>query len=192
MATEHESKPQGYPAWQWILAVLFFLPLIPMLIATVFPQTRPTLRPARIWAGYFLFASVSFILLVVLVAIFAPTPEAKAEPADQVPQPVNRYVIQPTATPKPTAIPKPPDVSKCFSAWDGHHRKFTDLVKTKLNDPGSLEAIETKYRTYPNAEGLHYVYMDFTAKNLFGGRVRHLAKGWFHPKTCETILISIE
>ena len=93
---------------------------------------------------------------------------------------------------RPTSTPKPPDVTRCFSAWDGHHRKFTDLVKTNLNDPGSLEAIETKYSTSPNAEGLHYVYMDFTAKNLFGGRVRHLAEGWFHPETCETILVSIE
>lgn len=105
MATEHESEPQGYPAWQWILATLFFLPLIPMLIAIVAPGTRAALTPKRIWAGYVLFVLVGFVALVVLVAIFAPPPEEKAEPADQVPQPVNRYVIEPTATPKPVVVP---------------------------------------------------------------------------------------
>lgn len=99
MNSEHESQPSGYPAWQWILAVLFFFPLIPMLVATVAPGTRAALTPKRIWAGYVLFVVVGFVALVVLVAIFAPTPEAKAEPADQVPQPVNRYVIEPSATP---------------------------------------------------------------------------------------------
>ena len=192
MNSEHEPQPSGYPAWQWILAVLFFFPLIPMLVATVAPSTRAALTPKRIWAGYVLFVLVGFVALVVLVAIFAPPPEEKAQPADQVPQPTRRYVIEPTAIPKPTATPKPPDLDDCFSAWDGSHRKFTELVKTQLNDPGSLEAQDTKYRIYPDSNGLHYVYMDFTAKNAFGGRVRALAKGWFHPKTCEASLISIE
>ncbi len=186
MNAEHESQPRGYPWWQWVLGVLTFWPAIAMLVGTLNPRLRPTLTPKRIWVGYFLFFSAGFFALVVLAILVGP--ESPASPmTNELGTPL------PTSTPKPTATPEPPDLSDCFSPWDGSHRKFTELVKTKLNDPGSLEAIDTKYRIYPDrSSGLHYVYMDFTAKNAFGGRVRHLAKGWFHPETCEASLISIE
>ena len=103
MSASNESQAQGYPAWQWILAVLFFIPLIPMLIATVWTQTRSTLRPARIWAGYFLFATSSFLILIVLIVLLVPPVEEQAaqaveekiEPANQVPQPTTFEDVTP-------------------------------------------------------------------------------------------------
>ena len=52
----------------------------------VWPQTRATLRPARIWAGYFLFATASFLVLIVVAVAVAPPAEEQAASVTSVPQ----------------------------------------------------------------------------------------------------------
>ena len=103
--------------------------------------------------------------------------------------------IKSTPTPKAAATPKPMSEEQvkgfhCLSKWDGHHDGLNELVKARLNDPGSLEPIETGIAPV-NANKKHAVRMDFTAKNAFGGRVRHLATGWIDNKTCEATLVEI-
>ena len=138
MSATNESQTQGYPAWHWILAVLFFIPLIPMLIATLFPQTRTALRPARIWAGYFLFATASFLVLIVLIVVLAPPAEEeatsavseKAEPDTQVPQATRQDLAN-----TPVVIPKwtPP------SGLGATRKSFQDTFSDELAGGFTLE-----------------------------------------------------
>ena len=97
MNSESQPQPSGYPWWQWILAVLTFWPLFPMLVATLIPSTRAALMPRRIWAGYGLILLVSIIILFIVAAIvggFETTQTTKSAVPTQLP-----------ATLIPTALP---------------------------------------------------------------------------------------
>lgn len=71
----------------------------------------------------------------------------------------------------------------CLSEWDGNHEGLEALVRKRLNDPDSMETIETKIAP-ANKNGWHPVRMEFTAKNALGGRVRKLAIGKISTVTC--------
>ena len=80
----------------------------------------------------------------------------------------------------------------CLSAWDGGHNGLNELVKARLNDPGSFEMHETKIAPVtPYSGGKHAIIVDFSAKNALGGRVRHSARGAVDPGTYEPTLISV-
>lgn len=79
----------------------------------------------------------------------------------------------------------------CLSAWDGNHDGLEALIRNRLNDPGSMETIETVI-TPVDARGDHAIVLEFTAKNAFGGRVRHMAFGIVDNSTCEATLDFIE
>ena len=58
----------------------------------------------------------------------------------------------------------------CLSGWDGSHRQVTQWLKKNLKDPKSYEHIET--RVLPvNDKGLHFAFVQYRAKNSFGGYV---------------------
>ncbi len=78
----------------------------------------------------------------------------------------------------------------CLSKLNGHHDGLEELVKVKLNDPNSLETLETRI-TPVGADGLHNVRMKFTAKNALGGRIRHEAWATVNNETCEATLLDI-
>ena len=75
----------------------------------------------------------------------------------------------------------------CLSGWDGNHDGLEALVRAELNDPGSMETHETRI-TPVDANGDHTIIMDFSAKNAFGGRVRHEAVGKVSQATCRATL----
>ncbi len=79
----------------------------------------------------------------------------------------------------------------CLDPWDGNHNGLEALIRDQLNDPGSMETIETGI-TPVDADGQHTVRLEFTAKNAFGGRVRNTAYGWVDQATCEATLGWIE
>ena len=79
----------------------------------------------------------------------------------------------------------------CLSEWDGNHEGLEALIRDNLNDPGSMDTLETRI-TPVNEDGLHGVSLEFTAKNAFGGNVRHEATGFVDNDTCEATLLSIE
>lgn len=79
----------------------------------------------------------------------------------------------------------------CLDAWDGNHNGMEALIRDELNDPGSMETIETGI-TPVDADGQHTVRLEFTAKNAFGGRVRHTAYGWVDQASCRATLGWIE
>ena len=78
----------------------------------------------------------------------------------------------------------------CLSKWDGNHDGFERLVKRQLNDPGSMETFETRI-TPVDTSGKHVVFMDFGARNGFGGMVRSTARGTVDNETCEVTLLGI-
>lgn len=77
----------------------------------------------------------------------------------------------------------------CLSAWDGNHDGLEALIRGQLNDPGSMDTISTLIG--PVKDGRHVIRLEFTAKNAFGGRVRHTAAGYVDNKTCEATLVDI-
>ena len=79
----------------------------------------------------------------------------------------------------------------CLSKWDGNHDGLEVLIRAQLNDPGSMETIETRI-TPPDADGDHIIQLDFTAKNAYGGRVRSTAHGWVSQATCVATLVLID
>ena len=56
----------------------------------------------------------------------------------------------------------------CLSAWDGSHREVVTLVKDSLRDPDSFEHISTRV-TPADERGLHTFFMEYRARNGFGG-----------------------
>ena len=71
----------------------------------------------------------------------------------------------------------------CLSAWDGNHDGFEDVVRQRLNDPDSMNTINTLVGR--NINGRHQITMNFTADNLLGGTERLTAKGYFDNATCD-------
>lgn len=53
-------------------------------------------------------------------------------------------------------------------------------IKRKLNDPSSLEVVSSK--TAERADGTYLLIVDFTARNAFGGRMRHSTSCGFKTK----------
>ena len=78
----------------------------------------------------------------------------------------------------------------CLSPWDGNHDGLEALVRHQLNDPGSMETLETRITPVDNF-GDHFIITEFTAKNAFGGVVRHVADGIVDNETCEATLSAI-
>ncbi len=79
----------------------------------------------------------------------------------------------------------------CLNAWDGNHDGIEALIRAQLSDLGSMETHQT--RIAPVDEyGEHVIFVDFSAKNAFGGRVRYEAGGFIDNETCEARLVTIE
>lgn len=84
----------------------------------------------------------------------------------------------------------------CLSGLDGHHFEFKKQVIVNLNDPGSFRSVQTRISTVDKmidspSYGQHIIFMEFTAKNAFGGRVSNTARGTVNPDTCEAALLEI-
>ena len=79
----------------------------------------------------------------------------------------------------------------CLSPWDGNHDGLEALIRDNLNDPGSMDTVETRI-TPVDEDGNHTVALEFTALNAFGGRVRLTGYGMVENESCEATLIGIE
>ena len=104
------------------------------------------------------------------------------------------------ASPPTAAAAEEPDAEEeeerrkgfhCLSEWDGNHEGLEVLIQDRLNDPGSMETIETRIAV-ADAQGDHRIQLDFTAKNTLGGRDRYTAHGWVSQATCEATLTLVE
>ena len=79
----------------------------------------------------------------------------------------------------------------CLSAWDGNHDGMEAQVRDRFNDPNSMETLSTRI-TPVDDFGDHYIIMEFTAKNAFGGVVRNTATAIVDNETCEASDLLIE
>lgn len=83
---------------------------------------------------------------------------------------------------------------KHFSPWTGRHTKAVEALKSRLNDPGSLQIEATKFGLNEDYEEKQYyrVLMKFRAKNGFGGYMLSYAGASCDLKTGEVIDIQID
>ena len=80
----------------------------------------------------------------------------------------------------------------CLSAWDGSHPTFKKMVIDGLRDPQSFEHIETRVSPV-DGDGLHRIWMDYRAKNGFGGMNVAQATGVYANAFCsEVVLLASE
>ncbi|MEQ8902969.1 MAG: hypothetical protein RID11_12890 [Roseovarius sp.] len=79
----------------------------------------------------------------------------------------------------------------CLSAWDGSHANFKRDIEDRMRDPGSFEHISTSV-TPVSSSGTHKVFMEYRAKNGFGGMNIGTAMGTFRNSDCSHIVISLE
>lgn len=62
----------------------------------------------------------------------------------------------------------------CVSTWDGNHEGLEALIRAQLNDPGSMETHGTYYSSTDSiADGEIRIRLDYSANNIFGGKVRN-------------------
>ena len=79
----------------------------------------------------------------------------------------------------------------CVSSWDGNHEGFEELIRDRLNDPGSMETHGTYYNQSDDTnDGTITIRLDYGARNAFGGIVRSDARGEMDVQTCEVSVIT--
>lgn len=76
----------------------------------------------------------------------------------------------------------------CLSVWDGSHPAFERNVAAMLNDPNSIDHVETV--TWPRREdGRSSIMMTFRAANGFGGTVTAKARGSINSEDCSDAIV---
>jgi len=79
----------------------------------------------------------------------------------------------------------------CLSGWDGSHRDIVRATKKQLRDPKSFEHIET--RVTPVKDFKHTLYMNYRAKNGFGGMAVGTVVATYSNASCNIFtIISID
>jgi len=81
--------------------------------------------------------------------------------------------------------------AQCLSPWNGTHRAFNEEIKRKLRDPDSFKHVRT--RVGPKmSSGSHRIFVDYRAKNGFGGVNSNTANGTFKASNCHHTLVSMK
>jgi len=75
----------------------------------------------------------------------------------------------------------------CLSAWNGSHRGIVKATKTVLKDPRSFEHIQTRVTPVQNFK--HTLYMDYRAKNGFGGMTVGTVVATYSNASCDIFTI---
>ena len=81
-------------------------------------------------------------------------------------------------------------IEDCLSAWDGNHAGFEDQVRRGLNDEGSMQTHGTYFTATPNNLRRVPIRMEYSAKNLLGGRIKSQATGYLDATTCKVTVES--
>ena len=67
-------------------------------------------------------------------------------------------------------------VSNQFSAWNGSHYKFVEVIKSRMNDDKSFEHVETRSSgksALENGDSIFLIEMTYKGTNKFGGIVKN-------------------
>jgi hypothetical protein len=79
----------------------------------------------------------------------------------------------------------------CLSGWDGSHRAIVKATKKQLKDPKSFEHIATRVTAVKDFK--HMLYMDYRAKNGFGGMSVGTVIATYSNALCDSFtIISID
>ena len=99
--------------------------------------------------------------------------------------------VEVAPTPKPTPTPRPfrMMVEECLSPWDGNHEGFEAQIRPLLNNEGSMQTHSTRFGVEPGPDGRSLIQMEYSAENIFGGRVKTIAWGQLDPNNCEVEVI---
>lgn len=79
----------------------------------------------------------------------------------------------------------------CLSTFDGSHREVVSTVKGQLRDPSSFDHTETRI-TPVNASGEHELFMEYRARNGFGGITVGMARATINNSSCQARLLAVE
>ena len=135
-------------------------------------------RKGRIWLTGMGVCGALLGLIVIFVVVMQVLPESESAKADRLEREVQQEADRHQGF-------------HCLSAWDGNHAGLDRLVRDQLNDPGSMDTHTTRISP-ADANGDHFIIIDFSAKNAFGGRVRYEARGFVDSETCKARLVTIE
>lgn len=78
----------------------------------------------------------------------------------------------------------------CLSQWDGSNNSFVEQVKAGLRDPESFEHVETRI-TPVDKDGEHTIFMQYRAKNGFGGMNNPTATGIVRQSDCSARVVTL-
>lgn len=77
-----------------------------------------------------------------------------------------------------------------FSLYDGSHRELEQLIKNNMNDSGSYEHVQTRYRVVKDGEDSYVALVtEFRGANAFGGIVKQTVHAKADLQTGEIIEI---
>jgi predicted nucleic acid-binding Zn ribbon protein len=93
--------------------------------------------------------------------------EAEKAKQEEIQKLEEQRISRPQRPQRPQQRPTP-TIEDHFSSWDGSHRHLTAFVKSRLNDERSFRHVETTYRITNDG---YIVYMQYRAKNAYGGVV---------------------
>lgn len=77
----------------------------------------------------------------------------------------------------------------CLSKWSGENASASDAIRATLRDPDSLKIVSTRISPV-NAKGKHLVFIDYRARNGFGGMNSGKAVAEVDQGSCKATLIS--
>ena len=82
-------------------------------------------------------------------------------------------------------------IEDCLSPLDGNHNGFEDQIRPLLNDEGSMRTHSTRFGTTPLANSPQEVsiFMEYSANNAFGARIKTDAFGRLNFETCRVTVI---
>lgn len=79
----------------------------------------------------------------------------------------------------------------CLSEWDGAHVGVKGFVRERMREPDSFEHIETRITPVSEA-GIHLLFMDYRARNGFGGMNVATATAEITNSNCTARVTSLE
>ena len=172
---DNPGKSPGYRYWdgeEWTNAISE-KPQVRAPTAIPAPPTQSK-KTRKGWKYAGIAFGVTVALSVVLGSLGlldeeSPTTEATTSPTSAEATTTRR----PTTSQAPTAR----DLFEgCVSGWDGNWEELEAEIRDVLNDPGSMETLGTYFNASDDlSNGSITVRLEYTAKNAFGGRVRHEA-----------------
>lgn len=148
-----------------IIAILFWFISVPyIIIKYIWKYPNMDIQKKYILSALVV---IVFFVLVILIKTYGNVESKDTSP--NLNQAVN-YMGENDIKEAPTRAEM---IDNQFSAWDGSHKKLTEMIKNSMNDPDSYVHVQTKYG---DMTGYLIVTTTFRGKNAFGGVVTNTVR----------------